>query len=371
MKNLVDEFNKTHDDIYVDRQRIPWDQYYTKFYTSLTSRTPPDLAIAHASRLRPFVDYLRPYEEIDVSRYLPVTHDQVTFDGKVLALPLDIHAVANYYNKQIFEEAGLDPENPPTSWEPFKRAMNTIAEETDYYAFDPGDGGHGLRSWLAWLRSSKEQFLTNVATDPQPAFNTQDGRRVTQVFDDMVSKWNWTDKSAPPAYDGFNTGITAVTMDGTWAYSRYKESADNIDFPWGVFTVSIAPTKERNMTSGDSHTLIMPNIGDRTQKETEAALTVAEWLSTNVNWPLNSGHVPSTKENLQSSKLRSSKVWEKTLHLFAKQAANENVAYEPATEHNQRYRLIMGQMINAVRTQIKSPEKALRDAEQQLQRVFL
>lgn len=370
MKQLVRKFNDEHDDIFIERQRIPWGEYYTKMYTSLTSRTAPDLAISHASRLRMLSDYLIPYDDVDLSQYLDITHEQVTYDDSVVAIPLDIHAVAHYYNKEIFEEAGLDPENPPTNWDEFKPAMDTIVQETPYTSYDPGADGFCFRTWLAWVASANEQFLKNEATTPQPAFNTQRVIEATEVFDKMVSEWNWTTKSGNASYDAFNTGNHAVTMDGTWAYARYKESADYIDFDWGTFTVSTGRHKKRNMTEGDSHTLVVPWNPNRSKEKEEAARTAAKWLSTNPNWPLNTGHIPSTLDTYNSQKLRSSKLWDKTMSLFAEQAKNGNVRYEPATHHNTEYRRIMQQALMAIRTQNKGTKQALSDAESQLNRVF-
>lgn len=370
MKNLVDKFNEEHDDIFIDRQRVPWAEYYKKVYASLTSRTAPDIAISHASRLRMLSEYLVPYEDVDIDRYLDVTHEQVTYDGKFVALPLDIHSVAHYYNKEIFEEAGLDPENPPTNWEEFKPAMDTIVEETPYTSYEPGADGFCFRTWLSWVTSAGERFLTNETTTPTPAFNTPRVVELTDVFDSMVSEWDWTAKSGGPATDAFTAGNHAVIMNGTWAYSLYKESANNIDFDWGVFTVSTGPNKKDNLAEGDSHTIIMPWNPNRSKKTERAARTAAKWLSTHPYWPLNSGHIPSTIETYDSKRFRTSKLWDKTMHLFAEQAKNGNIHYEPATERNSEYRRIMQQALIGIRTQNKETKQALTEAASQLNRVF-
>ncbi|MFB9808739.1 hypothetical protein ACFFQF_28025 [Haladaptatus pallidirubidus] len=36
MEKMVNKFNESHDDITINRQRLPWDQYYDKLYTALT-----------------------------------------------------------------------------------------------------------------------------------------------------------------------------------------------------------------------------------------------------------------------------------------------------------------------------------------------
>jgi multiple sugar transport system substrate-binding protein len=41
MGNLVDEFNETHDEVQIQGQRVPWDEYYDRFFTSLSGGNPP------------------------------------------------------------------------------------------------------------------------------------------------------------------------------------------------------------------------------------------------------------------------------------------------------------------------------------------
>ncbi len=50
-----------------------------------------------------------------------------------------------FYNKALFEEAGLDPESPPTDQESFEAAITAISEQTDadgYQMVASGDGAN-------------------------------------------------------------------------------------------------------------------------------------------------------------------------------------------------------------------------------------
>ena len=44
---------------------------------------------------------------------LAVTQDA---EGKVYGVPFDAYGIGLHYNRAMFEEAGLDPDPPPTSW---------------------------------------------------------------------------------------------------------------------------------------------------------------------------------------------------------------------------------------------------------------
>lgn len=56
----------------------------------------------------------------------PLREDFVTYDGTTYALPFWIDLSMYYYNKAHFEEAGLDPENPPTTWDAYLEANEQL-----------------------------------------------------------------------------------------------------------------------------------------------------------------------------------------------------------------------------------------------------
>src|SRR6056297_781451 len=60
MKGLVDQFNEEHDDIQIQRQRQPFDEYYDKLFTSMTGGDAPDLAVFHTTEIQRFSDALTP-----------------------------------------------------------------------------------------------------------------------------------------------------------------------------------------------------------------------------------------------------------------------------------------------------------------------
>jgi ABC-type glycerol-3-phosphate transport system substrate-binding protein len=57
-------------------------------------------------------------------------------DGKFYAVPAkSFYAVALHYNRNLFEQAGLDPDSPPTSWDEVREYAKTIKEKTGVYGY--------------------------------------------------------------------------------------------------------------------------------------------------------------------------------------------------------------------------------------------
>ncbi len=83
--------------------------------------------------------------EFDPSQYLPgIVAYYSRPDGSMLSFPYNSSSPILYYNKDLFEEAGLDAETPPSTWPEVFEAARQIKES--------GAAPCGLTStWLTWI----------------------------------------------------------------------------------------------------------------------------------------------------------------------------------------------------------------------------
>ncbi|PJJ73382.1 ABC-type glycerol-3-phosphate transport system substrate-binding protein [Diaminobutyricimonas aerilata] len=51
-------------------------------------------------------------------------------DGNIFGFPRQAYAMGLHYNRDLFEQAGLDPDSPPTTWDEVREAADAIAEAT-------------------------------------------------------------------------------------------------------------------------------------------------------------------------------------------------------------------------------------------------
>lgn len=56
-------------------------------------------------------------------------------DGRIYGFPRQAYAMGLHYNRTLFEQAGLDPDTPPTSWDEIREAAKTISEKTGKAGF--------------------------------------------------------------------------------------------------------------------------------------------------------------------------------------------------------------------------------------------
>src|SRR5262245_846496 len=56
-------------------------------------------------------------------------------DGGIFGVPIAAYGIGLQYNRALFEEAGLDPDAPPTTWAEVREAAKAIAEATGQAGF--------------------------------------------------------------------------------------------------------------------------------------------------------------------------------------------------------------------------------------------
>jgi multiple sugar transport system substrate-binding protein len=126
-------FNASQDRIVVHPVAIPWQESEKKILTAVISGDPPSLVsqfvplVKWASRmaLRPLDNFIT-QDNFDTGIFFPALMDEMMYMDRVFGLPQATAAYALYYNKDIFREAGLDPEQPPRTWDELIQAAHAI-----------------------------------------------------------------------------------------------------------------------------------------------------------------------------------------------------------------------------------------------------
>lgn len=341
MKSIVDRFNEQRPlgNVRINRQRIPWDDYYTKIYTALVAETGPDIAVMHQALMGRFQQMLVPLNQhlsdSARSKYLSTLWERMRFDGNQLALPLDAHPVGLYYNTAVFEAAGLNPESPPTNFQEFKKVCNTIVSETDAHAFTPTpylDPIGMLRTYIAFINQRGGNMFDEDISEI--TFDSEAGMGVAQLYHDITGQYEWdiANTSANRADVAFQNDELAMTINGTW-YAAVLQSLEG--FEWGMYKPFVAPGKQQNYTQSGSHTIVLPRNPDRNTQKSRTAVEVAEWITQeNPVWGTRAGHLPAARAALNSKALRKSPLWPKSLSKYFQIAQNNQLAYLPRTPFN-------------------------------------
>lgn len=162
---VFEEFHRKNPDIQVINAgglELTGDRAESGFLLSMAGDTSPDVFYVNFRQYYSYIDqgFCRPLDDlissdpVAISRINPTIEKVLrTYDGKLYALPWFQVAMALYYRKDHFLEAGLDPTKPPRTWEDFIRYGRKLTESApgrNGFAFSAGIGSRSYH-WVNML----------------------------------------------------------------------------------------------------------------------------------------------------------------------------------------------------------------------------
>ncbi|WP_231592751.1 extracellular solute-binding protein [Pelagovum pacificum] len=118
MEQLIENFEEANPDITVKMTTFPYDNYRTQVAAAIPAGEGPDVVqlfygwlndYVEAELIQPLPTDTFPAETIE-SEYFPMVQ-AMEIDGEYWALPTAVRSLALFYNKRLFEDAGI--EGPP------------------------------------------------------------------------------------------------------------------------------------------------------------------------------------------------------------------------------------------------------------------
>lgn len=136
-QKLVDDFNASQDEIEVHAEyQGTYDDTITKLKAAMQSGNLPDVCQMYDVGTKFMADsgYIIPVEDMfettgyEKGTVMDVITSYYSVEGKQYAMPFNVSTPMLYYNKDVFEKAGLDPETPPATYEEVMEYAEKIVE---------------------------------------------------------------------------------------------------------------------------------------------------------------------------------------------------------------------------------------------------
>ena len=162
----VNGFMEKYPFVTIDWVEVPWADLKTQFETAFAAGDPPDISYTfpggYVDAVMPFMaDLTELYTEEEWAEMTKgLTEGQLSeyiIDGAIRGIPFI--GGPNYFvwNKKMFEEAGLDPDTPPDTWEEVIEFAKLITKDIDNDG-DIDQWGFGARSYETGS-ASPENYL--------------------------------------------------------------------------------------------------------------------------------------------------------------------------------------------------------------------
>ncbi|MBS4179521.1 ABC transporter substrate-binding protein [Lederbergia citrea] len=296
MKKMVDEFNKDHKgEIQIKSETMPAGNFYDKVRTVVSQGKAPDVAIMHLDQIAKYsaMDVLEPLDELadnlnmSESDFIQQVWNAGVYDGKRYGVPLDVHPLALYYNKDLLEKSGFDA--PPKTLEELISMSKKIQEDNS--------GVWGTAIPPLWpsgfiFHSALYQFGgESVSPDGlTPLYNSEAGVNALQTMADLVHKEGVSPKNIQQ--DGevtlFRQGKLAFHFNGIWMINGFNEQ-DGLNY--GAAPIPVFGEKEA--TFAGSHNFVIPKQKKQDPAKLEAAMTFIKYITDNsLEWA-KAGQIPA------------------------------------------------------------------------------
>ena len=259
LQSVVEEFEKQNPSIKVKVEVSEWDVYWDKLKTLHASGTPPDvfaidgplyadwLSRGAFLNLQPFLDK----EAETLTGIYPIVLESYKRADGYYALPRDIQTIALFYNKDLFDKAGVDYPTDTWTMDDFRTAAKKLSLDTDH------DGTVDQWGFLTdfW---DMELFWSTAIWSHGGELISADGSKT--LLGEPKAREGWAlietmmkeDHSIPntatlSADEAFAKGKVAMTTSGHWVVPEYAE----LDFAWDVAPMPIGPAgRVTSVTSG-------------------------------------------------------------------------------------------------------------------------
>jgi ABC-type glycerol-3-phosphate transport system substrate-binding protein len=362
-----ERFTAEHPGIGVELLTVTEADLTAKLAAAVAGGRPPDMAtLGGATRVAELIENKR---VVSLSRFrkdlarldwYDAFRQVVVRGDDVFAMPTQASTLALFYNADLYQRAGLDPDTPPATWEALLANARAIARPEQQV------WGHSIGTkpitwtaeqiWAAYLWQAGGEWLS--PDGKRAAFNAPAGIEALQLWTDLVQKH----RVAPPkAVDNLVMGqdFEAGGVGHMTIYSIWAIRAEGMKFP-----VRTAPLPRHAQPATVSAIVTIPIFSQSTQHA--AAWTYLDWLSRPENlifYLSGFGTTPPRRSVAESAAWTAFAAQHPLLRAFVDSQPQARLPY--FGKGAQEIALQVAQAIEAAVFAQKTPQQALDDAARQ------
>ena len=237
LKKMVEVFEGKNPDIKIDVQLIGYNDYFTALATKVAGGNAPDV---FEMNMENYLSYMLRGTTADLSdlgiakeNYSQGTLDAVSNDGKLYAVPMSFSTCMMFYNKDLFDKAGIAYPTDDWTWADAQTAAEAIVAAggediwgysqpityNEFYKSIVGNGGSLLNADFTQFTVNSPE---NVAVLDAMLARVRGENNVMPTAEQMAGRGDW---------DLFCEGKLGMIITGIWAFATFTEKCA---FDWDI-----------------------------------------------------------------------------------------------------------------------------------------
>ncbi len=256
---LVAQFEKKYPHIKIHMQQLSWDFGNDKIITSLISGNAPDVFeigstwgphFSQSGVLKEITEETQPYRD----HYL--MWEPVTVQSKIYGFPWLVGTRFLFYNKTLFQKAGLDPNHPPKTWAELVTAaqkIKALAPDTYGYGIAVAEEFAPWQTFIPYLWNSGGDVLSKDWKTI--ALNSQAARQTLAFYQTLkptalLNRQEQIDQL-------FAAGKVGMMLSGAWNFKSIQKTNSKLEY--AVSTVPVPQLSQSSTSFGGGEMLVILN----------------------------------------------------------------------------------------------------------------
>ena len=198
---------------------------------------------------------------------------------QVIAIPTAAYAQALSYNRQLFSEAGLNPNKPPTTWAQLEADAKQISQKTGKAGYAEMGASDNTAGWILTTLTDAlgGRMETGIGAKAKATFDNPQAVQALNILKQM----RWRDNSMGSNFglswgtmnQAFAAGQIGMFVSGSDVYTNMVQ-ADNINPSiYGLAPIPVAKNKTAGVLGGGTLAAVSP-------KSSPAQIAAAmKWIS--------------------------------------------------------------------------------------------
>lgn len=371
---MIDEFHKANPTIKVNAIYAGnYDETRVRALSAIKGGQPAQLSVLFSidvydlieqNLIVPFDDAISTDEERAwLKSFYPALMQNGQVNGKTWGIPFQRSTIVLFYNKDLFKEAGLDPNKPPKTWDEMVDVAKKLTKDGRYGLMVPSTG-YPYWMFQAFAIQNGQELMSDNGTKTH--FTTPATIEALTFWRDLAAKHKVMPEGTVEwgtLRQAFTQGKTAMMWHTTGNLTAVKNEAK---FDFGV---ALLPANKRagSPTGGGNFYLFK----GATKEEQKAALTFVRFMTAPERaaaWSIATGYVGVSAASYQTDVLK--KYAEGFPQAVVARNQLEVAVAEFSTYATARVREALSNAVQAALTGKQTPEQAMKGAQEAADRLL-